>query len=314
MQLSGCLLLSTLHPPIHPLAISMQFGTRESRLEKRTKRFDGMIERLTLDSATLTCVDDVRLRAMLRGVGEAGRVPDVRSAFQILYEDMAPVRMAADLIFPRLEATCDEATSQSQSLPTSTSLAVPMFELDAARRLFDAIDADGGGSISREELEESGLLSVINGGERATGDLTIERFMAEADTDGDGDVSFTEFATYAASCEQLEAADLVDVLTAVMTARAPPEATSGSNKESPSLKFDKMLAAVDVWHGQLGADLELLQESRLGCVLVGCFAGAKVPEVVDALRICYTDFKPLRVAGDLIFKVIGEVFERRAKT
>ena len=38
-----------------------------------------------------------------------------------------------------------------------------------------------------------------------------------ADTDGDGDVSFTEFATYAASCEQLEAADLVDVLTAVMT-------------------------------------------------------------------------------------------------
>ena len=217
MQLSGCLLLSTLHAPkLHRAAISMQFGSREARLEKRTKRFDGMIERLTLDSATLTCVDDVRLRAVLRGVGEAGRVPDVRSSFQILYEDMAPIRMAADLIFPRLEATCDEATSQSQSLPKSTSLAVPMVELDAARRLFDAIDADGGGSISREELEESGLLSIINGGERATGDLTIERFMAEADTDGDGDVSFAEFATYAASCEQLEGADLVDVLTAVM--------------------------------------------------------------------------------------------------
>jgi hypothetical protein len=39
-----------------------------------------------------------------------------------------------------------------------------------------------------------------------------------------------------------------------------------------------------------------------------------ISQVVDALRICYTDFKPLRVAGDLIFKVIGEVFERRAKT
>ena len=35
--------------------------------------------------------------------------------------------------------------------------------------------------------------------------------------------------------------------------------------------------------------------------------------VVEALRICYIDFKPLRVAGDLIFKVIGEVVERRAK-
>ena len=39
-----------------------------------------------------------------------------------------------------------------------------------------------------------------------------------------------------------------------------------------------------------------------------------ISQVVDALRICYTDFKPLRVAGDLIFKVIGEGFERRAKT
>ena len=37
------------------------------------------------------------------------------------------------------------------------------------------------------------------------------------------------------------------------------------------------------------------------------------PQVVEALRICYIDFKPLRVAGDLIFKVIGEVVERRAK-
>ena len=63
-----------------------------------------------------------------------------------------------------------------------------------------------GGSISREELEESGLLSItltlililtltltlpspgllsiINDGERETGDLTIDGFMEEADTDG----------------------------------------------------------------------------------------------------------------------------------
>ena len=234
MQLSGCLLLSTLHPPIHPVAISMQFGSRESRLEKRTKRFDGMIERLTLDSATLTCVDNVRLRAVLRGVGEAGRVPDVRSSFQILYEDMAPIRMAADLIFPRLESTCDEAASQSQELPKSTSLAVSMDELDAARRLFDAIDADGGGSISKEELEESGLLSIINDGERETGDLTIDGFMEEADTDGDGDVSFVEFATYAASCEQLEGTDLIDVLAAVCKAAEPARTTTLTLSPNPN--------------------------------------------------------------------------------
>jgi len=273
-----------------------------------------MIERLTLDPATLNCVDNVRLRAVLRGVGEAGRVPEVRGSFQILYEDMAPIRMAADLIFPRLESTCDEASSQSQELPAASkavSLTVSLDELDAARRLFDAIDADGGGSISREELDESGLLNIINDGRKDA--LTIDGFMEGADADGDGDVSFVEFATYAASCEQLEGADLVDVLASVGKAAEPAVAAAGAKKESPTLKFDRMLATVDTWQSQLGVDLDLLEDARLGRVLLGCFAGAKVPEVVEALRICYIDFKPLRVAGDLIFKVIGEVVERRAK-
>ena len=59
----------------------------------------------------------------------------------------------------------------------------------------------------------------------------------------------------------------------------PPESAGGAKKESPSLKFDKMLAAVDIWQGQLGVDLDLLEDARLGRVLLGCFAGAKVPEV-----------------------------------
>lgn len=59
----------------------------------------------------------------------------------------------------------------------------------------------------------------------------------------------------------------------------PPESAGGTKKESPSLKFDKMLATVDIWQGQLGVDLDLLEDARLGRVLLGCFAGAKVPEV-----------------------------------
>ena len=58
-----------------------------------------------------------------------------------------------------------------------------------------------------------------------------------------------------------------------------PESAGGTKKESPSLKFDKMLATVDIWQGQLGVDLDLLEDARLGRVLLGCFAGAKVPEV-----------------------------------
>lgn len=43
---------------------------------------------------------------------------------------------------------------------------------------------------------------------------------------------------------------------------------------------------------------------RLAEVLDGCFAGARNPSVVRALRILYTDYRPLRMGGDLIFKLM----------
>ena len=290
----------------------MQFGNRAARLQKRTARFDGMITKLSLDPATLACVDNTRLRAVLRGVVEAGRAPDVRKAFQVLYEDMAPIRMSADLIFPRLEATVDEATSSSQTLADKASLE----ELDAARRLFDAIDADGSGEISREELVGSGLISIINP-EEPEG-AAIDSFMSDADTDQSDGVSFVEFATYAASCEQLEGADLADVLAAVNGQggdRSPfwsgGSPRDGEAAEPPSARFTRMVEKFGEWEQRLGV-VDVQENDRLGRVLLGCFAGTRVPEIVEALKVCYVDFKPLRVAGDLIFKVVGEVVERRS--
>jgi len=37
---------------------------------------------------------------------------------------------------------------------------------------------------------------------------------------------------------------------------------------------------------------------------MGCFAGAKRQGVVDALEILYEDYIPLRIAGDMIFKLV----------
>ena len=328
------LLPPTSHVPVTCRGRSavMQFGSRAARLQKRTERYDGMIAKLTLDSASLACVNDVRLRAVLRGVAEAGRTPEVRSSFQILYEDMAPIRMAADLIFPRLEATVAEAAASSKPLrvlaaqlglpqspmarsAASETSAVPLAELDAARRLFDAIDADGSGEISRDEMVGSGLLGLINPEEPE--ESAIDAFMREADTNDDGGVSFVEFATYAASCEQLDGEDLADVLAAVGKASqaAPPDAgTARKGKESPGERFDGMLGTFSEWESRLGVKPEVRDDDRLGRVLLGCFAGSKVPEIVEALKVCYVDFKPLRVAGDLIFKIVGEVVDRRSPT
>lgn len=42
-------------------------------------------------------------------------------------------------------------------------------------------------------------------------------------------------------------------------------------------------------------------------IAFGCFAGAKNEGVVKALEILYIDYLPLRVAGDIIFKLMKKV-------
>ena len=46
---------------------------------------------------------------------------------------------------------------------------------------------------------------------------------------------------------------------------------------------------------------------RLALVLAGCFAGAKQAAVREALKILYVDFLALRMAGDLIFKMMRKL-------
>jgi hypothetical protein len=45
--------------------------------------------------------------------------------------------------------------------------------------------------------------------------------------------------------------------------------------------------------------------SNLDLVIIGCFAGAKNRGLVTALSILYEDYFPLRIAGDLIFKLVS---------
>ena len=47
--------------------------------------------------------------------------------------------------------------------------------------------------------------------------------------------------------------------------------------------------------------------NRFDYVVIGCFRGAEVPAVVDALQILYEDYLPLRIAGDIIFKLVEKV-------
>ena len=53
-----------------------------------------------------------------------------------------------------------------------------------------------------------------------------------------------------------------------------------------------------------------IYEDRMNIIITGCFSGAKNPGVVKSLGILYEDYLPLRVAGDIIFKIVKNYMKR----
>jgi hypothetical protein len=66
--------------------------------------------------------------------------------------------------------------------------------------------------------------------------------------------------------------------------------------------YDDMLVAFQEWENLVPEG----QGRRLD-VVRGCFVGAKNEAVVEALRVVYVDYAALRVAGDIIFKLVKGV-------
>jgi len=278
---------------------------------KKGKRFDAMLADFRLHSeADINLVASPRYRGLLVGTSAAINDPKVTLAFKVLYEDIGPVRIAGDLVFSRLE------TEVAKSKRSDAAEAVRELVRDdscvvAARKVFDAVDADASGTVSSRELLESDLLGSLGG---CSDSESVMRFMDEIDkTHPEGDLHFDEFLLashsllYAgdASVSLFGGDDEAECLVEEMLNGR--EGEIGQEKaDRYSERFDAMCDEFDSWDGDessRGAD----SNPRMELVLDGCFAGSKNPPVVDALKILYIDFRPLRMAGDLIFKLMRKI-------
>jgi hypothetical protein len=76
-----------------------------------------------------------------------------------------------------------------------------------------------------------------------------------------------------------------------------------------SARYDEMVASFIEWEHLLPP--KEANESRRMEVVRGCFVGAENQKVVDALRIVYEDYAALRLAGDIIFKLVSTILNRR---
>ena len=304
-------------------------ATPSSWPSKHAARFSEMLRQVSATDAQIALVSDPRERVLLRGVAAATREPEVVGAFQVLYEDLAPMRLAGDMLFRVLAQRIAVAAASEREFAAAWPQYGPD-ELALARRLFDALDANGDRQISRDELLTSGLLQSVerwDDDNREPSDderRTVDEMIAEVDADGDGQISFAEFMAGAARA--LFAPDgggggAIDTLQALLQAQtggdegddAAPAAgatSAGSRRaEKSSARFESMLDTFSGWEsaGRLGGG------GRLGAVLRGCYAGAKNDDVLGALRLAYCEYAPLRLVGDLIFKVVNQYMAGAAR-
>ncbi|KAL7527812.1 hypothetical protein ACHAWF_002317 [Thalassiosira exigua] len=316
---------ATLHRVAHRLptgtSTSLQAADAAAPAESKAgRRFKAMLSNFREHTAAdIDLVASPRFRGLLRGTSAAIDDPQVIEAFRVLYEDLGPVRVAGDLLFAKLEREVakskeSDAAANVRALGRHDSCVV------SARKIFDAVDADASGTVSSRELLDSDLLRSLGqcvdctcGKEGSC--QSVSRFMDEIEkTHPEGELHFDEFLI--ASHHLLYEGDAARALFGgdecsdelVDEILNGQEGEIGQEKaDRYSKRFDAMCAEFDSWDSANSSSKAEARNPRLALVLEGCFAGSRNPPVVDALKILYIDFRPLRMAGDLIFKMMRKL-------
>lgn len=268
-------------------------------------RFRQLLNGLQCTEEQLAFVEGHRLRQMLRGVNAIGASEPVALAFENLYEDLAPVRFACDVLFWRLERPLVDAAKHSSALLPLEPETDPK-DLAAARELFEILDRDGSGTLDRDELLSHALLRSLGHCDGCTCEgihncRSVDRFMQELDSDGDGSITFLEFMLSASRVlfggrSMAEAGP--DVIEALLIERGQKETAKDLER-----RFQDILSTVRSWEDTEVSKKVLQENSSRSRVLAGLLAGAKIPDLATALQVMYVDYFPLRVGGDLIFKI-----------
>lgn len=285
--------------------------------------FDRMLSSVNLSPSEQACIDNPRIRTLLRGVDAVQDAPTVLRAFQLIYEDMPLLRPAGNFAVSKLATKCRTGAAVHASLEKSLGSEVDHL-LPVLRRYFDSIDVTGDGRASFGELKAActrGSTSLA-----ALASLCLDSESNEEACEANYEAescgpTFEEFVILV-NRGDLDLEKLVD--DSEDECEAEPdgeEAASGGasravrlEREKHSAQFDGMVEAFVMYERKTGGVTNVGGDTggrrgRLGEVLRGCFDGARDPELTNALRVVYCDSPQLRAAGNIVFGVVDKLMQ-----
>ena len=291
-------------------------------LTRLETEFRNMLEFFSqFTEADLYTIGDARVRTIFEGVIASSKEPAVYRAFEVLFEDLVPLRIAGRMINSKLKQIMEDAQTRGQTevdaIVETTGLPSDRVEVSRLAFLTLAVVTEHGhddeAHLNIEQIVESGLAETAM---QLLGYDDINDFIKNVDHNQDQKVTFSELMVglqmmAEAACD-IEKCDPAEVLQAVVNQVGPslsnPNIQLDKKRKEYSDKFDEMVNAFQDWQ-----DVIPTGEGRRLDVLRGCFVGAANQRVVEALRVVYLDYSALRVAGNTIFSLMAALVTQLRK-
>lgn len=307
--------ISLLNPkvmrPAKPLYTLVSVDGRE--LTKYEEEFREMLSYFSgLYSRDLQVLDP-RTRTLFEGVAASANDYPVYRAFEVLYQDILPLRVAGRVIFERLQGILGRALRdrdvQVHAAVEHTGLDQDTIKDAWYRFVGVSLQLNGKPYLTKNQLANSTLASICTNVIGNDVDDLLCYFLNEH-------VDFTALVNGLQNCvEELccieqcnPTAVLFHVTEELEKLESKEEAPKlSARKISYSAKYDRMVEAFIGWKDRIPDIDNANDTSRRLDVVRGCFVGAENEKVVNALRIVYVDYSALRMAGDLIFGIVSSI-------
>mmetsp|Transcript_12316 Transcript_12316/g.18062 ORF Transcript_12316/g.18062 Transcript_12316/m.18062 type:complete len:368 (-) Transcript_12316:62-1165(-) len=262
-----------------------------------------------------------RLKAILHGISASYYEADVYRAFEVLYEDYLPLRVAGRIVYRKLQSIMEESQNYRQEQiesvvrKTTTTTNVSLATVESCWMVYVMLAKDQT-RIPVNQIQQ--LFQVLEKEmEVPMAASPRKKLTAAYGKDGDTELEFDELMTLL-NKETTGPLESMQQLLQAEKVQSSMVRHHHNNNNSPSLskkerrhalynqRYTEMLEKFGKWKAFIPSG-----EGRRLDILRGCFTGSENPKVVEALRVIYTDYNALRLSGDWIFNVVATIMNRR---
>jgi hypothetical protein len=270
----------------------------------------------------IAAIPHPRSKILYEGVIASANDPFVYRSFEVLFQDLLPLRVAGRVLFAWLTSSLEKQWKRRQHLlsqilnspSTTTNVSQINSQLNECQLILEAMVGSDHNPVTGEQVQI--LFETIQGLTNQTWDRTYdhppkgkEKKIKSIPQD-EILIRLFEFTDTPSNILQQ-----VHEQSQSLSMRQKRRETAKQQKaQQYEDRYNDMLHSFASWQSQVSipnSTIELEarasspQEQRKWDVLRGCFVGAKNPKVVEALCVVYVDYPALRLAGDLIFQLVS---------